>query len=159
MPRLLIITALLSGVFATGVGAQTLTPEQQMRENQRNLELQQTRDRATAEHQLRQSQALTNQAQQNALDLTAQGQPSLTNPGLQPVQPLPYASSSAARRAAAQLGGAPVGTGAPASAVTPDVVGGPLNLPGPTDPAVRDYAKPNEPAANQPASTTPVRQP
>ena len=119
MRRLMIIAAVLGGLSATGAVAQTLTPEQQIRENQRNLELQQARDRATADHQLRQSQALTDQAQQNALDLTAQGQPSLTNPGLQPVQPLPYASSSAARRAAAQLGGAPIGAGVPASAVTP----------------------------------------
>lgn len=159
MRHLMIIAALAGGLCAGAAGAQGLTPEQQMRENQRNLELQQAHDRAVAERQLRQSQRLTDKAQQNAADLAVQGQPALTNPGLQPSPPLPYASSSAARRAAAQLGGAPIGADVPTSAVTPDVVGGPLNLPGPTDPAVRDYAKPNEPAANQPASTTPVRQP
>ena len=159
MRRIMIIAVVLGGFAANGAGAQTCTPEQQIRENQQNLELQQARDRATADHQLRQSQALTDKAQQNVLNLTAQSQSALTIPGLVPVQTLPYASSSAASRAAAQLGGAPIAPGVPASAMTPDVVGGPLNLPGPTDPAVRDYAKPNEPAANQPASTTPILQP
>jgi hypothetical protein len=152
MRRLILVLAAAAAISpalaSVSASAQNLTPEQQMRENARNLQIQQQRDKADSNRQLRQSQALTQQSQDNLATLQAQGAQGTVNPGLAPGAPIPYASSSAAARAAATA------RGVPASAAVPDVVGGPLNLPGPTDPAVGAYTPP-APQGHQPTTPTP----
>jgi hypothetical protein len=149
--RLVLILATVAAVMSpalTSASAQNLTPEQQIRENERNLQIQQRRDQAASNRAIEQSQALTQQSQDNLAVLQAQGAQGTVNPGLAPVGPTPYASSSAAARAAATA------RGVTPSAAVPNVVGGPLNLPGPTDPGVGAYSQP-PPASHQPPAPTP----
>jgi hypothetical protein len=153
MRRLIAAIAMTAAFAPVITQAQTLSAQQQALRAQQNLNAQEQRDKVETDNQIRQSQNRNIQAQQNAQSLQIQGNQLPVNPNLQPGV-TPYASSSAAARA-----GAVVGTGAPASASVPDMVGGPLNLPGPTDPAVRNYTVSPEPAPNQPASSTPVRKP
>lgn len=148
MRRLIMMLAAAATLSPGLVAAQTLTPDQQIRQNERNLRIQQQRDKAAAKHQAEQSKDLAQQAQDNLATLQAQGAQGVVNPGLAPSAPIPYASSSAAARAAATA------RGVPASAAVPDVVGGPLNLPGPTDPAVGAYTS-TPPASHQPPTPTP----
>jgi hypothetical protein len=148
MRRLIVILA-TAAVLSPGLAsAQTLTPDQQIRQNERNLQVQQQRDKAAANHQAAQSRDLAQQSQDNLATLQAQGSQGAVNPGLAPGAPIPYASSSAAAR------GAATARGVPASAAVPDVVGGPLNLPGPTDPAVGAYT-PTPPPGHTPPTPTP----
>jgi hypothetical protein len=148
MRRLITILAAAMVLSPGLVPAQTLTPDQQIRQNERNLRVQQQRDKAAANRQARRSRDLARQSQDNLATLRAQGAQGTVNPGLAPGAPIPYASSSAAAR------GAATARGVPASAAVPDVVGGPLNLPGPTDSGVGAYS-PTPPASHQPPTPTP----
>jgi Ni/Co efflux regulator RcnB len=148
MRRLIVILAAAAALSPTLASAQALTPNQQIRQNERNLRVQQQRDKADVNRQAAESRDLSQQSRDNLAILQAQGAQGAVNPGLAPGAPVPYASSSAAAR------GAATARGVPASAVVPNMVGGPLNLPGPTDPAVGAYT-PEAPASHQPPTATP----
>jgi hypothetical protein len=132
MRRLIAILAASAALSPAIASAQTATPQQQVEQHQQTVQQNhQLQNQAAATYQANQTQALNQKTQSDLQNLQTQG--GAVSPGAPPPSPL-YGSSSAAAR------GAATANSVPASATVPDVVGGPLNLPGPTDPGVAAYS-------------------